>query len=209
MNNIPYQKLLAIAFMLCTVRLADAQEMSMTMHHHSSSAPKNSFLIMMDTMMVKMDKAPKTGSAELDFISQMIPHHEGAIEMAAYEIQYGKDFTMIQLAKSILAEQKSELQQMHLWLQQSTVVRTAATAEFQSSMDDTMDIMMKTMPENSNLTNVDQAFASVMRPHHQAAIDMAKVVLRFSRDQQTNAFANGLISSEQVEIEQMSLFLKQ
>src|SRR5690349_12439293 len=76
--------------------LAQSMPMSMPMHHSLSSSNKNIYLAMMDTMMVKMDDVPKVSSPESDFMWQMIPHHEGAIAMAKYEIGHGKDFTMIQ-----------------------------------------------------------------------------------------------------------------
>jgi uncharacterized protein (DUF305 family) len=178
-------------------------------HHHMSSIPKkNTFLEMMDDMMVKMEAASIMKSAELDFILQMIPHHEGAIEMANYEITNGKKPEMIQLAKSILAEQTHEVQLMKLWLKQSletTIVKTSD--DFQLSMNKTMEVMMQNTPENHTLTDTDQAFASVMLPHHQGAVNMAKGVIKFSKDPQTIAFANHLISSEQIEIEQMFAFL--
>ena len=40
---------------------------------------------------------------------------------------------------------------------------------------------MKAMPKETGLNVTDRAFAAVMKPHHQAAIDMAKVVLRYSK----------------------------
>lgn len=74
-------------------------------------------------------------------------------------------------------------------------------------MEQSMTVMMENTPSGSSLKNTDQAFAMVMRPHHQAAIDMAKAAIGSTTDQQTIAFAKQIISSEQVEIEQMSLFL--
>lgn len=201
-------RIILVLIILVATQPMEAQEMHMHMHHPSSSPAKNIFLAVMDTMMMKMDEVPKATSPETDFIAQMIPHHEGAIEMAKYEIQNGKNFDMVQLAKSILAEQTNEIQQMQLWLKQARVSNHQIPAEHSENMDKTMTDMMKTMPANDQLINTDQAFALVMIPHHQAAVDMAKVVLKFSKDLQTTAFAKQLISNEQIEIEQMKTFSK-
>ena len=182
---------------------ADAQHMSM------HTRQQNIFLLLMDTMMMKMDATVIGVSPEHDFIEQMIPHHVGAIEMAVYEIQHGKRFSMIQLAKSILAEQSGEVQQMKLYIKQLPSGKTEPRKGFKEDMDSTMEVMMKNMPDNTKLTDVDFAFASVMIPHHQAAIDMAKVVLKFSKDLQTIAFAKQIISTQEVEIEQMFSFLRE
>jgi uncharacterized protein (DUF305 family) len=194
-----------LSLLLLAGQLANAQHMP---DHHQVSSPKNIFLAMMDTMMVKMDDAPAGESTGACFILQMIPHHEGAIAMANYEIAYGKDFTIIQLAKSILIEQTYEIQQMRLWLRQSLPDTAKTTADFKQAMNQTMSVMMQNMPANNILTDIDRAFARVMIPHHQAAVDMAKVAIKFTADYQTNAFAKNIISSQQIEIEQMFSFLK-
>ncbi|GGC06477.1 MULTISPECIES: DUF305 domain-containing protein [Dyadobacter] len=198
-------KIMLVLALLTAIRPVKAQ--SMQMHHQHSSAGKNMLLTLMDSMMVQMSKLPKATSPESDFIQQMIPHHEGAVAMAKYEIQHGKDFNMIQLARSILTEQTSEIQQMNLWLKQISATDKEMPSGYQQSMNQSMQTMMNTMPSNEQLTDIDHAFAAVMVPHHQAAVDMAKIILKYSGDQLITGFAKQLISLQQVEIEQMSLFL--
>ncbi|OJV13251.1 MAG: hypothetical protein BGO21_15085 [Dyadobacter sp. 50-39] len=180
------------------------------MHEHAGHSQKNPFMAMMDTMMTKMEAAGGSISVETGFITQMIPHHEGAIAMANYQIKYGKSFVMIQLAKSILAEQTNELQKMKLWLVQAPEKSPAIDPTgFDKSMAQTMHLMMERMPDPTALTDTDHDFARIMIPHHQAAIDMAKAAISFSRDQQTSAFAKQIIASESIEVEQMSAFLNE
>lgn len=185
-----------------------AQEMPMSMSMQNAPETKNVFLKMMDTMMVKMEQIPVGKSPDFVFTAEMIPHHQGAIEMANDEIAHGKDFTMIQLAKSILAEQTIELQQMNLWIGDPSFNMGTLPKGFQQEMDQTMEIMMKELPPDHALKNTDQSFAAVMIPHHQAAINMAKVILKYTSDHRTASFARQLISLEQMEIEQMSTFIK-
>jgi len=189
-------------------RLSIAQQMNMH-DMKPSKIQKNVFLSFMDTMMVKMDQAPAGETVGAQFMLQMIPHHEGAIEMAEYEIKHGKDFTMMQLAKSIAAEQRNEVNQMQIWLKRSLADTAKITEPFTKGFNEAMEVMMQNMPANSKLTNNDHSFAAVMIPHHQAAIDMAKVAIKFTKDQQVVAFAKHIISAEQIEIEQMLQFLKQ
>jgi len=195
--------LLLLGLITCYASFANAQTMSMQM----SDKPQNSYLLMMDTMMNKMAAVPMPVSVESDFNRQMIAHHEGAVAMSRYEIGHGKDFTMIQLAKSILTEQLVEIQQMQLWLAQSPG-KKAIPAGYRQNMPLTMSEMMKAMPPDGELKDTDRAFACVMIPHHQAAVGMARVIITYSGDQQTIRFAKQLISNEEIEIEQMSTFLK-
>lgn len=199
--------LLLVLFFTPVSRRALAQEMSMPMHHHEMTTGKNVFLTLMDSMMVKMDQAPKGESPGADFLQQMLPHHDCAIAMARYEIGHGKNAEMIQLAKSILAEQQSERQQMNLLLAKPGDTERI-NAAYRSAMAKAMEAMMAQLPENGSHTNTDHSFAAVMLPHHQAAMDMARVVLRFSKDKLVLAFAGQLISNEQIEIQQMSSYLK-
>ncbi|GGP30769.1 MULTISPECIES: DUF305 domain-containing protein [Deinococcus] len=54
----------------------------------------------------------------------------------------------------------------------------------------------------------DRAFMSAMIPHHQAAVDMAKVVLPVSKDATVKTWANAVIKDQNREINQMSAWLK-
>ena len=159
-------------------------------------------------MMIKMKNVPVTSIPDLDFMAQMIPHHEGAIAMAKYEISYGKNQEMIQLAKSILTEQTSDIEVMKLLISQLPDSTKKADESFTNAMVQSMNVMMKNMPSNNELTYIDKAFAMVMIPHHQAAIDMAIALIQHSSNEQVSTFAQQLTSAEQIEIEQMSAFIK-
>ena len=54
----------------------------------------------------------------------------------------------------------------------------------------------------------DHAFLSMMIPHHQAALDMAKAVLPVSKDAQVKTWATNIIKSQQAEINTMTALLK-
>ena len=74
----------------------------------------------MERMDRQMAKAPMNGNVDHDFASMMIPHHQGAIDMAKAELIYGKDPVMRRLAQEILTDQQSEIDAMQLWLGKTT-----------------------------------------------------------------------------------------
>lgn len=59
---------------------------------------------------------PFTGDADRDFARMMIPHHQGAIDMAIVELRYGKDPRLKRLAQEIIVTQQQEIAVMHLAL---------------------------------------------------------------------------------------------
>lgn len=69
----------------------------------------------MKKMMDAMD-APYTGDADHDFATHMIPHHQGAMDMAQVELTYGTDPKMRKLASDVVAAQKREIAMMQAWL---------------------------------------------------------------------------------------------
>ncbi|KND60318.1 putative exported protein [Candidatus Burkholderia verschuerenii] len=68
------------------------------------------------SMMSGMSNIQYTGDADRDFVAHMIPHHEGAVEMAKVELKYGKDAQLRKLAKDIIAAQDKEIAFMKKWL---------------------------------------------------------------------------------------------
>src|SRR5262245_54493784 len=59
---------------------------------------------------------PFSGEPDRDFAHMMIPHHQGAIDMALVELRYGKDERLKRLAQEIIVEQQQEIALMHLAL---------------------------------------------------------------------------------------------
>ena len=72
----------------------------------------------MNVMHKEMHSAGHTGEPDRDFVTMMIPHHQGAIDMAKAILLYGKDPQMRRLAQEIITDQQLEIQLMQLWLKQ-------------------------------------------------------------------------------------------
>ena len=72
----------------------------------------------MDRMMVDMAVKP-TGDIDADFTAMMIPHHQGAIDMAVAYLRHGRNEQLRRIAQEIIVEQQQEIAAMRLALGQA------------------------------------------------------------------------------------------
>jgi Domain of unknown function (DUF305) len=77
--------------------------------------PKNIYDSAMEKMHNDMMVKP-TGNADIDFVNGMIPHHQGAIDMAKLVARKGTDPEIKKLAETIIEAQKKEISTMKTWL---------------------------------------------------------------------------------------------
>ncbi|MEH2266609.1 CopM family metallochaperone [Nostoc sp.] len=87
---------------------------SMMPNHHTPA--NEAFGKAMTSMHTAMERVQMTGNTDTDFAAMMIPHHQGAIEMAKTELQYGTDPRLRRLAQEIIVTQQSEIELMQLTL---------------------------------------------------------------------------------------------
>ena len=69
----------------------------------------------MDKMMTDMAVKP-TGNVDHDFVAMMVPHHQGAIDMAQAELRYGQNPQLKTVAQEIIVDQMQEIALMRLAL---------------------------------------------------------------------------------------------
>jgi uncharacterized protein (DUF305 family) len=69
----------------------------------------------MDKMMAAMS-VPYNGDADDDFVTHMIPHHQGAIDMCETELQHGQDAGLKDMCHRIITGQQAEIRLMQAWL---------------------------------------------------------------------------------------------
>lgn len=104
----------------------------------------------MDKMMADMDVKP-TGDVDADFVAMMIPHHQGAIDMALAVLRHGKNEQIRRIAQEIIVEQQQEIAAMRLALGQP--LPPSAPAPTQPGISRTETSMPPTAHEHSTMSH--------------------------------------------------------
>ena len=132
---------------------------------------------------------------EIAFMSGMIVHHEGAVEMAQWILERTELPGVSASAKQIIAAQEPEIELMQGWLEEWYEGQTDDMAA--SMMADDMTLMMSAMTE---FDNPDVAFLTEMSLHHNSAIDMAQLALLKAIHPKLRELAKGIIRNQAQEI---------
>lgn len=172
----------------------------------ASSEATKAYQATMDAMHADMMKKP-TGKPDLDFMNGMIPHHQGAIDMAKTVLQYGKDPEIKTLAENVIKAQEGEIAMIKAWLGKVDQAALPEVADSAKANEEAMaGIMKNLMMDYSGDADVD--FVKSMIPHHQGAIDMARVAIQYAKDPEVLKLANEIVTAQEGEIAFMQGWLK-
>jgi uncharacterized protein (DUF305 family) len=161
----------------------------------------------MDEMRMDMssnDMLSGLGGADLEiaFLSGMIEHHKGAIEMAQWILERTQNPDIKTAAEAIIAAQDPEIKQMTQWLQDW--YSQGLNEQSATMMRDEMTVMMQTM-ETSETPDI--AFLEQMSLHHNSAIDMAQSALLGATHLELRELATKIIVTQAREIAQYQTWL--
>jgi hypothetical protein len=118
---------------LTTLLLVSAVSIAGALGAHAQSAVDEAPFLAensaaMDKMMADMNVKP-TGDVDADFAAMMIPHHQGAIDMALAELRHGHNEQLRRIAQEIIVEQQQEIIAMRLALNQPLPPSAAAQTQ--------------------------------------------------------------------------------
>ncbi|MBD1850364.1 DUF305 domain-containing protein [Leptolyngbya sp. FACHB-711] len=140
-------------------------------------------------------------SSEQDYLTQMIPHHQEAIDSAKIMLERSDRPEMKQFAQEVIRVQSTEVQQMQKWLSE-WYPGQPTQANYQPMMGDLTQLQGDAL---------DRAFLEGMVMHHKGAVTMSQQLLsqNLVKHEPVRPFAEQIASSQQQEIQQMQAWLKE
>lgn len=146
--------------------------------------------------------APNGEYSDSYFIDAMVPHHQGAIDIAKVALLNAVHPELRELAQNIIADQQAEIDQLKAIKQ-----REFGTSEVPMEMSPEHTQMMGMMENPKELANehpFDKAFIDAMIPHHSSAIEMAEVAYDNTSDDEIKELSQNIIDAQVGEIERMT-----
>lgn len=140
------------------------------------------------------------------FIDMMVPHHQGAIEMARVALENAEHKEIKELSRNILSTQQAEIDELKAIKQEEF---GTSNVPMEMNSEQMQGIGMMEPHQLAEADPFDRAFIDNMIPHHQSAIDMANVVLEESETPRLRELAEAIVEAQEREIEQMRQWRQQ
>ena len=136
------------------------------------------------------------------FIDAMVPHHEGAVEMARVAVKNAEHPEIERLAEHIISNQEAEINELESIKREKEYGTSKVPTHM--SMGQTKDMGMMMNPQSlADEQPFDKTFIDNMIPHHLSAIGMAQVASDETNNPKTKELATGIVSTQKREISQM------
>ena len=157
--------------------------------------------------------AASHNDADVTFVQSMIPHHAGAIDMAALAADRASSPEVKELATAIEQAQEPEIEQMQGFLESWGVDEsgdmTGMPGMSGGGMSDMSAMSEEQMQQLEQATGAafDRMFLEMMIAHHTSAIDMAEQEVANGQNPDAKALAEKIIADQRAEIDRMQQLL--
>ena len=144
------------------------------------------------------------------FIEEMIPHHEGAIEMATLALERPTSDDILSLSRTIIDAQTREIVDMKRWYLEwfgTEVSESSSMMGMGHGAMGHMQGMEGDMEALENAADFDQEFLSQMIVHHEMAVMMARMLSVGTTRTEMQGLADQIITSQNREIAMMESWL--
>lgn len=216
MQNIQRFARLSLAFVafFCVLSLNGAE--SSTHSHHtktSKTSQQSPSATMLEAMHAPMMEVTFLSGENIDlnFLTNMIPHHQGAIDSAEILLKHSKNKSLRTIAQNIITAQKAEIAEFKALLpeleKQDKIYSPKEITLFNKEAKEDAEAMHKAMSIQIS-GNIDKDFMLGMSAHHQGAVDASKQVLQYTQNTKIAEIAKRIIADQEKEIAEFKAMLE-
>jgi uncharacterized protein (DUF305 family) len=146
---------------------------------------------------------------DVAFATNMIPHHQQAVDLSAMVPDRSTDAELVALAQQISAAQQPEINAMKVFLVQwnENPDTNSGHAGHGNTMQGMVDAATMTRLESLNGQEFDKLWLESMISHHQGAIEMAKAEIANGDNVDAKTLARNIVTTQEAEIGQMKQLL--
>ncbi len=168
------------------------------------------FYCILDEMIKGMTQAKLTDNISNNFIVQMIPHHQAAIEMSQNILKYTTNIPLQNIASQIITEQTKSIENMREI--QCNCEQLSNSEQclnlYQRKVNCILQTMFSNMESARSTNNINCNFMREMIPHHIGAVEMSENALKFNICPELNPILRAIITSQKRGIMQMRHLLR-
>jgi len=163
----------------------------------------------LQNMICGMTCAKLCRSISYNFIVQMIPHHQAAVEMSRNLLRYTTFQPLQEIASNIIEEQTKSIQNMEKIMRNCGHLCNTCPdlSSYQQDMNVIMCTMFTEMKQARPSNNVNISFMREMIPHHEGAIAMSSHTLDYPICSSLKPILNAIITSQKKGVQAMESLL--
>jgi len=204
-------KTLFAGILMCVLFLSSLTGVYANSETTNEEAYLKNYQSTLQVMKQAMTQAPRTGDPTLNFLYEMIPHHEAGLSIAENELDFGSNPEVKEIASNIVKNQAPQIKAMSELLEKlkkNPKVNKAKEAEYLKTQQQIYNQMIARMDAVQSVVNVDKAFLEGMIPHHEAAIQMGNNILKYTKNKEVKDIVQQMITVQQAELEKMKKLLQ-
>lgn len=191
-----------LAFTLLAPGAAMADSHSMQMDSDMSGMGDGDMMQMMDGALSDLE-ALEGEEFEVAYVNQIIPHHEGALEMAQAVVDRAPNQEVRDAAARIIEDQQREIEEL------TTFLRDTYGQEVKPDERMAMDPSMMEQMASADPAMAEQMFLLGMREHHETAVEMGEIALEKAQSEEILSQAENMVSSQRAEQEEFAGYLSE
>lgn len=168
------------------------------------------FYCILDEMIQGMTSAELNDSISHNFITQMIPHHQAAIEMSKNILQYTTCMPLQNIASNIITMQTQSIENMRAVLDECSALSNSCRdlCLYQRHFENIAHTMFTEMDTACATNQINADFMREMIPHHRGAIRMSENALRYNICPELKPILDSIITSQRKGIREMQRLLE-